>query len=273
MKLFFIYSFLLITVTSVQAQIADSTKREIKLQGAVNFRDIGGYTTREGKKVKWGKLYRSAALDKLTANDIDELQKLSIAYDLDFRGPYEVKIAPDKIPATTTRISLPAGSENIGDSNYLKNMMRSIKNDSGLVKFYSDLTPFQKRYQPMFEELLQLNKDSSLLFHCSAGKDRTGIAAALILFALGVDEKTIVEDYLATNYYRRNENEKAIKAMVQYYKLDEVSAGNMMAAKESYIQSTFTSIKTQYGSIDAYLEKVMGLNAQKRSLLKLKFLE
>lgn len=255
------------------SQINDSSRREIKLQGAVNFRDLGGYKVKDGRHIKWGKIYRSAALDHLTPEDLNKLQQLSFAYVIDFRGPYEVKAAPDRIPASATRISLPAGSENVGDSNYMKHMVQSMQNDSSILQFYGNLAPFHDRYQPLFAELLQVNKDSAVLFHCTAGKDRTGIAAALILYALGVDEKTIIEDYLATNYYRRNENVRAVKGMVKQYKIEETAAQNLMLAKENYLRATFTSIEKQYGTLDAYLEKVMGLSKSSRELLQNKYLE
>jgi len=248
---------------TVKAQIADSAKREIKLEGAINFRDIGGYATKDGRHVKWGKIYRSASLNKLTDDDLKKLQNLSLAYIADFRGPYEVQAAPDRVPANVTRISLPAGSETIGDSNYMKYMIQQMKKDSSLVTFYSTLSPFKERYKPVFDEMLHLDKDSAMLFHCTAGKDRTGIAAALILYSLGVDEKTIMQDYLATNYYRAAENEKAIGGMVKLYGLDESVARNMMAAKESYLEATFAAIKNQYGSVDNYLDKEMGLDKKK----------
>jgi len=249
-------------------QLLDSNIREIKLQGAVNFRDLGGYKNKDGKKVKTGLLYRSAALNTLTDADIAKIAALNIKYDFDFRGPYEVKTAPDKIPAGTTRISLPAGSENVGDSNYMKNLGRYMKSDSFLLSFYTVLTPFKHRYAPLFDSLLANKNASPILFHCTAGKDRTGIAAALILYALGVDEETIFNDYEATNYYRRNENAKQIAQMTKYFGMDEKVATSMMSAKKEYIQATFTTIIAQYGTIDKYLDKVMGLNTKKIKQLK-----
>lgn len=254
--------------TTQNTQLADSSIREVKLQGAVNFRDIGGYNTKDGKKVKMGMLYRSAALNTLTDTDVAKIAALNIKYDFDFRGPYEVKTAPDKIPAGTTRISLPAGSENVGDSNYMKNMGKYMKSDSFLISFYTVLTPFKDRYTPLFDSLVANTTASPILFHCTAGKDRTGIAAALILYALGVDEETIFKDYEATNYYRRNENVKAIAQMTKYYGMDEKTASNMMGAKKEYIQSTFVTIKAQYGTINNYLEIVLGLNSKKIKQLK-----
>jgi protein-tyrosine phosphatase len=260
--------FLFILPLFSMAQIADSGRREVKLQGAINFRDIGGYKTKDGRHVKWGKIYRSAALNRLTEADLQKLQGLSIEYIADFRGPNEVNAAPDRLPAGATRISLPAGSEHVGDSTYMKHMIQLMRSDSGLVGFYSVTTPFKERYKPVFDELLTLNKDSALLFHCTAGKDRTGIAAALVLYALGVDENTIIQDYLATNYYRAAENEKAISGMMKAYGLTENAARNMMGAKEAYLQATFTSIKNQYGSVDEYLQKEMGLDKKKLKKLR-----
>jgi protein-tyrosine phosphatase len=150
----------------------------------------------------------------------------------------------------------------------MKNMAKYMKSDSFLVSFYTVLTPYKERYTPLFDSLINNKTYSPMLFHCTAGKDRTGIAAALILYALGVDEETIFNDYEATNYYRRNENAKAIAQMVKYYGLDEKMATNMMGAKREYIQSTFTTIKAQYGTVDLYLEKVLGLNSKKIKQLR-----
>ena len=266
------FSMILMASTSF-AQIADSASREVKLQGAVNFRDIGGYKTKDAKKVKMGLLYRSAALNTLTDADLTKIAGLHIKYDFDFRGPYEVKTAPDKIPTGTKRISLPAGSENVGDSNYMKNMGKYLKSDSFMMSFYTVLTPFKDRYTPLFDSLLSNKIASPMLFHCTAGKDRTGIAAALILYALGVDEQTIFEDYEATNYYRRNENAKTITQMTKYYGLDEKTASNLMGAKKEYIAATFDTIRAKYGSIDAYLQKELGLNTSKINKLKKAYTE
>jgi len=273
MKKIFLALVILTTSLSSMAQIADSSTREVKLEGAVNFRDLGGYKTKSGKKVKMGLLYRSAALNTLTYADLTKIAGLHIKYDFDFRGPYEVKTAPDKIPTGTTRISLPAGSENIGDSNYMKNMGKYMKSDSFLLSFYTNLTPFKDRYTPLFDSLISNKTASPILFHCTAGKDRTGIAAALILYALGVDENTIYEDYEATNYYRRNENAKSIAQMTKYYGLDEKIASNLMGAKKEYIAATFDTIRARYGSINTYLQKELGLNTSKINKLRKAYTE
>jgi protein-tyrosine phosphatase len=121
----FLWLFIILPMAGM-AQVRDSARREIKLQGAINFRDLGGYPTRDGGHVKWGRIYRSAALNNLTSDDLEKLRGLSLAFVADFRGPYEVKVAPDRLPANVTRLSLPAGSENIGDSSYMRNMIQRM---------------------------------------------------------------------------------------------------------------------------------------------------
>lgn len=260
---------LIILPVLASAQIADSAQRMVKLQGAINFRDLGGYATQDGRQVKWGKLYRSAAINQLTSADLDTLAQRRIAYVVDFRGPREVAAAPDKLPPHAQRISLPAGSENIGDSGSMKKMLQS----PSLVPYYSDLSSFTARYKPLFDELLQLPADSALLFHCTAGKDRTGIAAALILAALGVDEQTILGDYTATNYYRKAENERSIQAMQKAYGMPEEKARLLMAADPAYLQATFQAIQQQYGSMQQYLQQEMGLTDARQQQLKALYLE
>ncbi len=258
---------------SVNAQIADSTKRKVELQGAVNFRDLGGYTTTDGHHVKWGKVYRSADMSKLTDQDLAVLDKLKIGYDVDLRGAEESRKAPDKLNPNTDYILCPAGSDNINGS-----MMQSLRNiktggDSVMVSYYSNTTYLADRYKPFFGKLLGMPEDKSLVFHCSAGKDRTGIGAALLLYSLGVPYDTIINDYEASNYYRAAENEKQVKGMVQFMKIDEGVAKDVLSVRKEYLDATFTAIKKQYGTIDNYLKTQIGLTDKDVKILKAKFLE
>lgn len=267
--------FLVFTLTAVQgfSQINDSAKREIKLEGAINFRDLGGYETKDGKHVKWGKIYRSAALNKLTDADLEVLEQRKIAVDADFRGPYEVSIAPDRIPNGAVRISLPAGSEDAGKPSQLKQMIAANNKDSGLTAFYANTAILKDRYKPVFDELLAVSPDSAVLFHCSAGKDRTGIGAALILYALGVPQGKIWEDYLASNYYRKATIEKDAAQMVQYFGLTHDQAIGMAGVKKEYLQATYDAINKKYGSIDNFLAEELGLSRDKIGQLRAKYLE
>jgi protein-tyrosine phosphatase len=255
------------------SQITDSLKREVKLQGAINFRDIGGYKTKDGKEVKWGKIYRSAEINHLTPEDIEKLEALKIHYVLDFRGPSEVAAGADKVPNTAIRISLPAGSENVGDkSKMFKSMATATEGDSIMLPFYSNIESYSKRYKPMFDALINNSDDSALVYHCTAGKDRTGIATALILYALGVDEQIIISDYLATNFYRKSDNGRMRKMLMDTYHMNELVVDDVLGVKESYLKATFQAITNKYGSINNFLQSEMGLTKSAIKKLKKKYL-
>ncbi|MFM9838980.1 MAG: tyrosine-protein phosphatase [Cyclobacteriaceae bacterium] len=246
--------------------------RAIKLQGAANFRDIGGYKTTDGKQVKWGKMYRSADISKLTDADLQALSQLNIKMICDLRGEKESEAAPDKMIAGAERILLPAGSENVGGTNnYMKYMTTPQRADSMIRSFYTRTDHLKAKYKPMFDQLLAVESDKALLFHCAGGKDRTGVGAAFILYALGVDEKTILKDYELTNEYLKDSREEFIK-MFAKQGVPENSARSMMAADPDYLKSTFDTISKKYGSMDKFLETEMELTAKKREELKKKFL-
>jgi protein-tyrosine phosphatase len=246
--------------------------RGIKLKGAANFRDLGGYKTTDGKQVKWGKIFRSADISKLTDDDLKVLQSLNIKMVCDLRGEQEVASAPDRLPEGTERILLSAGSENVGGaSSYMKFMKNPVAADSFMTAFYTRTDHLAKKYKPMFDQLLALPNDQALMFHCTAGKDRTGVGAALILYVLGVDKKTIFQDYELTNEFRKESNEQYIKMLVAQG-LPEPSARSMMAAKPEYLKAAFDAIAKNFGSVDTFLEKEIALDATKRKELKSKFL-
>jgi protein-tyrosine phosphatase len=246
--------------------------RGIKLEGAANFRDLGGYFTQDGKQVKWGKIYRSADVSKLSDGDLKKLADLKVKMVCDLRGPNELETAPDKLPEGAGYINLPAGSENVGGANSFTKYMKSESSaDSMMTIFYSRTDHLGAKYKPMFEQLLKLEKDNALMFHCTAGKDRTGVGAAFILYALGVDETQIFQDYELTNEYRKNVNQEAV-AKYTSMGVSEAGAKRMMAANPRYLKATFEAIKTQYGSLDKFLEQEMGLTADKKTTLRSMYL-
>ena len=256
---------------AANAQIEDSAKRVVPVKGAVNFRDLGGYATADGHHVKWNRVYRSAAINKLTDADMQILAGRHIYDVVDFRGTEESKKAMDRLLPNTKYTLCPAGSENVGD--WMKIAPQLSSADSLMTTFYANAQVFGDRYKPFFDELLQMPDTTALLFHCTAGKDRTGMGAALLLYALGVPKATIMQDYLATNTYRATENEQAAKAMVAYMHVTEKVANDMMAAKSIYLEATFNAIEKRYGSVNEFLTKVIGLDKAKIKNLRAKYLQ
>ena len=254
------------------SQVTDSAIRKVYVQGALNFRDLGGYTTADGHHVKWHVLYRSADISHLTPADLDTLKARHIFYDVDLRGTMESAKAPDKINPGTDYILCPAGSDSL-NAQMGKTMSMTRNGDSMMLAWYTNTAYLTARYQPFFTKLLILPDSDALLFHCTAGKDRTGIGAALLLYALGVPYATIKADYTATNYYRAQDNGRSLQFMVTQYHLNEGVARSMNGAKAEYLDATFDAIRRQYGSIDNSLPQQLGLDQQHLALLRQKFLE
>ncbi len=252
---------------AANASFSDTT-RLVPVKGAANFRDLGGYPTSEGTHVKWGKVFRSAEISKLTDEDLKLLLQKHIRTVVDFRSNEEVARAKDRLPANTNYVQLAAGSENLG--NIMSQLPKLNSGDSLMISFYSQTAHLKDKYKPFFEELLKMPDSSALLFHCTAGKDRTGIGAALFLHALGVPDETIMEDYLATNDYRKEENEKMVKMMVQMGVKEQV-ARDMAAVKPEYLIATVKAILKSYGSVDQFMSQELGLTQEKIALLRKKY--
>ena len=139
----------------------------------------------------------------------------------------------------------------------MKYMKDPVRADSMIMALYKRTDHLAKKYKPMFDQLLLLETDQALMFHCTAGKDRTGVGAALILYSLGVDEKDIYADYEATNIYRKEANDKFVKSLAAQG-LPESSARSLMAAKPEYLKAAFDAIKKDYGSCRINLWKRNG---------------
>ena len=251
-----------------KAQMADSNARLVRVQGALNFRDIGGYKTRDGKEVKWGKVYRSADVSKLTDSDLDTLEERNIHTVVDFRGVKESNAAPDHLLPGTDYMLCPAGSDSLPN---MKDMATRMQQDSFLVGFYTSTQYFGSRYKPLFQKLLSLPEDEAIMYHCTGGRDRTGMATALFLYALGVPRQTIEADFVASNIYLQPMNSKMYEAMKQYPDVDIEAFKKAMALRPELIRAMFGSIEKKYGSIEAFFDKELGIGTKEMAILKKKY--
>ncbi len=256
--------------TATYAQVDDSTLRKVDLQGAVNFRDIGGYKTNDGKTIKWGKIYRAAEINKLTNQDALALEKRKITTDIDFRGLEESKKAPDALWNKANYIRCGAGSET--NQNWMQTLKSTVNGDSLMISYYQKIDSLGLRYKTLFNVLLSQNEKDAIVYHCTAGKDRTGIATALVLYSLGVPKQTIWNDYEASNYYRQSDNNRMIQ-MITAFGVSKNVAESMITVKPSYLEATWQAITKQYGSIDAFLEKELGIGKKEKEILRKKYIE
>ena len=188
--------------------------RSLGLRGAVNARDLGGYRTAGGRVVRGGVVLRSDGLNRVTAEDVDPLGALGLRAVVDLRSSDEIREAgPDLLPDCVTSHHLPLLATDFDINTTLRGALsdRSARKQRGLLghgRAAAMMTGLYRWFvtdpvaRERFAALLRLLADPDgvpLLFHCSAGKDRTGWAAALVLTALGVDRETVLADYLLTN--------------------------------------------------------------------------
>lgn len=250
----------------IREQLIDKT-------GVVNFRDIGGYYTKEGKQVRHGMFYRSAPLMNLTLQQQDYLDSLQIKTIFDLRSTMEVKGNEDYIPKGASYVHA-SGIQDMeadkmkGNFDFAQLLKQAdAKMLKGFIEnIYKELPIQNPAYRSMMQVIMA--QETPLLFHCSAGKDRTGFAAALILLILGVDEETVMYDYLLSNELRKEANHEVFQN-VQKQQSDMEA---LMLVNPYYLTLSFEKIKEVYGTFDNYILQEFDIDETKRKLLKERYL-
>lgn len=249
----------------------------------LNIRDLGGFPTKDGRHVKRGLLFRSSALAFFSDEELEPVRALGLKTILDFRAEIGVEKRPDPVIEGAEYYHKCAAFENILDDLNSPQDLASLIFDEDqkgnaidvLVSSYSASLAFSnKSYQFMFDCLL--SGMAPLLFHCSNGKDRTGVAAMLILLALGVPEEIAKEDYLRSNVSRKAE----IDALIKKYEvvasvLDD--AKSFLAMIEGVLPASadmmMTEIIEKYGSYENYMDKEYGFDEEKLKKFRDLYLE
>ena len=244
-----------------------ASRQNIALAGASNFRDLGGYQGLQGRRVRRGLLYRSAHLAHLTDADLGTLRQLGVAHSLDFRGAEESQRLAYQWPGLQRHALVvePTVVQRVQAQLQAGLHLSAAQAEQLMHETYvSFVEVYAQRYADFFH-LLQTS-DSPLVFHCTAGKDRTGWAAALLLTALGVDEEQIMEDYLLTNqlFHRPPLAHSAMS--------DEV-LDVLWRVQPSYLQASADLARARHGSLDRYLSEALGVDAQARQRLATRYLE
>lgn len=232
-------------------------ERHLPMAGGYNFRDLGGFRTQDGKYTQWGKIFRSDDLNHLTDEDLNYLASIPLVTIVDFRSPKEIAEAPDKNPPSLkSNVQLNIAPGNLSDANQLAAMPEQQMEQfmMGLNELLVTDSIAIDAYKQMFA-MLQSETSIPLMYHCSAGKDRTGMGTALIFYALGVDEGTIVQDYLTSNYYL---GDKYAPMKAKYPNLVP-----LLEVRSNYLQAGLDKIKEEYGSIDSFLTDVLEVDITK----------
>lgn len=254
-------------------------ERRLSLEGAPNFRDLGGYETEDGRRLKWGKLYRSSKLSTLSDTDVNYVQRLGVTLVCDFRQVIEQELEPTLLGPDATHVlaSLPItpGSRN----SFLDNLHNGIIEVEDAAGFMQEINrDFVASQMPRYAEMFQLllMGDQQLLIHCASGKDRTGFGAALILDVLGVNEDAIVHDYLLTNTYLPIEEE--VSRLSSAF-TDQSGAAvtedvlrPLLEVRPEYIGACFEEIRKRYESREHFFESALDLDPAKIAKLRERYL-
>ncbi len=241
-------------------------ERRLALEGAVNFRDLGGYDVGSGRQTSWRKIWRSDSLADLTEADLLILEPLDLHMLIDFRLPIERQRKPNRLPPGATTETVEIGFVPEGTMEMLQGVFMGKIDAAGvehaLVRHY-ELLPVahSSEYAQMFAHI-EAAEGRPLLIHCASGKDRTGYGAALILLALGASREVVLEDYALTDRYRRD----LTSMFPPQTSRDAIDM--LMSAKPQFLEAAFAVIDRTYGSIDAYLERELSLTAARREHLR-----
>lgn len=247
--------------------MSNSPARHFDLAGASNFRDLGGYPARGGRAVRWRQIFRSNHLGHLTEADVEVLRGLGVRSAFDFRGTEErvaalcdlAEITVHSLPVEPTVVAAlrakRAGGATLSSADALEVMRDSYRN---YVRHNT------ASFRALFAHLLE--DRAPLVIHCTAGKDRTGFACALILHALGVPDDLISEDYLLTNrFYRRDPNASS--------DLPEEVKQVLASVQASFLAAAFETINADYGDLENYFSEGLRIGANERTELEARYLE
>lgn len=253
----------------------------LQFENCENFRELGGYKSNNGQTVKWGMFYRTPALGSITSEkDLTIFNKLGVKHIFDFRSETEQAQFPDpvfegvqmhKIAATLTTdgkgLNFDLPSLVSGGANAVEELLEGVSDGYEVLPFNNPA------YQKMFEIIK--NNETPILFHCTAGKDRTGVAAALILILLGVSEQDVVEDYMATNKNRVSTVQKMVERFSKYlqHEKSEEFIRVLAGVEEKNIWRALNAIKKKYQNYDEYFLKEFGISQTIKEKIKQNYLE
>ena len=243
------------------------------MDGSYNTRELGGYKTTDGKSVKWGVLFRSDKLSDISSADQEYLKSLGIKRIVDFRSADEKMEDPDRIPSGIEYIEMP-----ISVDGAMRRKIEAVlrgETDREVKSFLIDANEeFVTSYADVYEKFLKdlINTGQPTLFHCTAGKDRAGFAAAIALIAIGVPRNDVIKDYMKTNSFTAERIEEMIGKveLMSLYQVDAEILRPLFGVEQEYIEMAFKTAEAQYGSLENYIRN--GLNISDEEIKKLKSL-
>ena len=256
-------------------------ERVIRLDGVSNFRDYGGYPTKDGGRIKTGVLYRSANHAKASDADLEAIAALGIGVVVDLRRTGERTRDPSRRHPTFAAVVIDNDIGDVADDPWhafvrTSDLSSDSFRDHGLG-YYRD-APFEERHVDLFSRYFRAlaDTDQAVLIHCAAGKDRTGLLAALTHHVVGVHPDDIMADYLLTN--AAINYELVVPHVTEMLTAragrapDPAAVRVAIGVQPDYLETSFRVIRDAHGDLDAYLERVLGVDASLRARLEQRLL-
>ena len=243
-----------------------------RFEQVANFRDLGGHRTRDGRRVRPGRLYRSGHLGHATERDVEILASLGLRRVFDFRTETDIAFdGRDRLPPGVEHVQLPMPDPAVGDDirsmiessgpNALEDLFGSGRAEAMMERSAAGLVRERRRPYAGFLAALAEPDAVPALFHCSAGKDRAGWAASIVLLALGVDEGEVVEQILDRT--RRSSDRELWSELLR----------PVIEVRLSYVEASFEAVHTEWGGIEGYLREGLGIADAQREQLRENLLE
>ena len=250
--------------------------RLLPMDGSHNTRELGGYKTTDGKTIKWGKLFRSDKLSDISKTDQAYLQNLGIKKIVDFRSEQEKAEDPNIIPTGISYVEMP-----ISVDGAMRSKIEAVlkgETDREVQSFLIDANKeFVTNYADVYENFLRglIDEDAPTLFHCTAGKDRAGFAAAITLIALGVSKEDVINDYMKTNAFTQERIEEILGQieLMSLYQSDVEILRPLLGVEQIYIETAFRTAEDKYGSLENFIRNGLNISDEDIQKLRNKFLE
>lgn len=259
-----------------------SENRLLNFAGIVNFRDLGGYRTEDGRQVRWGTLYRAGNLSSATEADLDAIARLGLAEIIDFRSSYEREKEPNRLPEQEglAMVKLPILDEG---NNALASELSERIDKGDMESFDPDAIMIEANQQfasvftPQFSAFMQsvlANNGQPMMWHCTAGKDRTGFASAILLRTLGVAQDTVMSDYLMSADLARAGRANQMR-LLRVFKGQETAdkVSRLLGIEAQWLEAAFQQIDEDWGSFERYRREGLSISDQQVEQLRALLLE
>ena len=248
----------------------------VPLEGALNFRDIGGYSTANGRIVRTGMAYRADNLASLTDDDLEALADLGVRTVYDLRRDVEVQRQPSRLwPSVASAVRLPIGNELTEQADFLEQLVSGQVTEVTVDEVAEMYVEIVERHATTFVELLSGIADLEnvpAVFHCTAGKDRTGVAAALLHGLLGVATEDIVADFALSNVYRVPRRLEQLRPTLEEAGVDIDRIFPALSAPPAAMEHTLEHLEREHGGVVGFLTGHGALDSATIEVLRDNFL-